>query len=239
VSRALLRTDGRATPVCADEGSEPAGLDRFDATRLPVARAGGADAISIPNISERSWLTSTFAPPGPIGVFERPDPAFAIRPCWSTFRSVARASEETQRFAERKPVPGCDRFHRMELEEHFVQSFAIAVDPAAAHQVLTAFSVSQRRRELGIRLAVGAQPTSVVWLVQRGAAVLAAVGAAAGFALATAASTLLGSLLVGIGPVDAAAFGVALALLRGRDVPRVLDTRTPRCRHPVEALRAE
>ena len=96
------------------------------------------------------------------------------------------------------------------------------------------------RRELAIRLAVGAQPTSVVWLAQRGAAVLAAVGAAASFALATAASTLLGSLLVGIGPVDPAAFGVALALLAA---VIFLASWTPARRaagmDPVEALRAE
>ena len=105
---------------------------------------------------------------------------------------------------------------------------------------LTAFSVSQRRRELAIRLAVGAQPTSVVWLVQRGAAVLAIAGAAAGFALATAASTLLGSLLVGIGPIDPAAFGVALALLAA---VMFLASWTPARRaagmDPVDALRAE
>lgn len=62
----------------------------FVATVLAAARFRGVtDAISIPNSSDRSSLTSTFVPSRPVGFFfERRDPAFAIRPCWSTFRSV-------------------------------------------------------------------------------------------------------------------------------------------------------
>ena len=78
---------------------------------------------------------------------------------------------------------------------------------------LTAFSVSQRRREIAIRLAVGAQQKSVVWLVLRQAALLAVTGAVAGLGLAAALAQLLGGFLVGLKPVDPAAFGLAVALL--------------------------
>src|SRR5829696_6015523 len=47
------------------------------APRLP----GVAGAISMPNISERSSLASTFALDGPLRVFERPEPALAIKSC--------------------------------------------------------------------------------------------------------------------------------------------------------------
>ena len=72
--------DAFAFPAVAD----------FAATVFAAARLRGvAEAISIPNISDRSSLTSTFVLSGPVGFFlERLDPAFAIRPCWSTFRSV-------------------------------------------------------------------------------------------------------------------------------------------------------
>jgi len=45
-------------------------------------------AISMPNISERSSLASTFEPAGVLRVFDRSDPAFAIKSCRSTLRSV-------------------------------------------------------------------------------------------------------------------------------------------------------
>lgn len=78
---------------------------------------------------------------------------------------------------------------------------------------LTAFAVSQRTREIAIRVAVGATGRDVVWLVLRQAAVLACVGAVIGLALSAALSTLLGSLLIGLEPIDPVAFGVACAVL--------------------------
>lgn len=105
---------------------------------------------------------------------------------------------------------------------------------------LMAFSVSQRRREIAIRLAVGAAPRSVLWLVLRRAAVLAGVGAAIGLAIAAGVSAVLRSLLIGLGPADPLAFGGALVLLA---VVMLVSAWTPARRasrmDPVTALRAE
>ena len=78
---------------------------------------------------------------------------------------------------------------------------------------LMAFSVSQRQREIAIRLAIGAPQSAVVRLVLRQATVLAAVGALIGLALAAGVATLLGTFLVGLQPIDPLAFGLASALL--------------------------
>jgi hypothetical protein len=78
---------------------------------------------------------------------------------------------------------------------------------------LAAFNVSQRKREIAIRLAVGASGRRVVWLVMRQAAMLSIAGAVAGAALAALVSRLMRALLIGIGPVDPVAFGGALAVL--------------------------
>ncbi len=78
---------------------------------------------------------------------------------------------------------------------------------------LTSFSVSQRTREIAIRLAVGASSRSVVWLVLRQSVTLSVVGAVVGLALAVALSRLIGSFLVGLGPIDPLAFGLAAVLL--------------------------
>ena len=80
---------------------------------------------------------------------------------------------------------------------------------------LMAFTVSQRRRELAIRLAVGAPQATVVRLVMRQAIVLASAGAVLGLAMAAGLATVLRSLLIGLGPLDPLAFGVALTLLTG------------------------
>jgi predicted permease len=105
---------------------------------------------------------------------------------------------------------------------------------------LTAFSVSQRRREIAIRLAVGAPQGSVVWLVLRQAAVLAVVGGSVGLVLAVVLSTLLQSFLVGLNPIDLPAFAVAFAMLAG---VMFLSSWLPAARaarmDPVQSLRAE
>ena len=105
---------------------------------------------------------------------------------------------------------------------------------------LTAFSVSQRTREIAIRLAVGASPRDVVWLVLRQATVLALAGAITGVTLSAILASLLGSLLIGLKPIDPLAFALATTILGG---VMFLAAWTPARRaallDPVQSLRAE
>jgi putative ABC transport system permease protein len=76
---------------------------------------------------------------------------------------------------------------------------------------VTAFSVVQRTQEIGVRMALGAQSTAVVWLVVRHAAMPVGCGIAAGFVGALALGQLLKSILIGTGPADPATLaGIAL-----------------------------
>ncbi len=68
---------------------------------------------------------------------------------------------------------------------------------------LLAFSVSQRRNELGLRLALGAPVSAIIGLVMREAAIPAAAGAATGIGLGYAAARGLEALLFGVRPGDA------------------------------------
>jgi ABC-type antimicrobial peptide transport system permease subunit len=61
-----------------------------------------------------------------------------------------------------------------------------------------AFVVAQRRKELGIRLALGAQPGSLIWLVMREVLLLLAVGLAVGIPAAMALGQYVGTQLYGI-----------------------------------------
>lgn len=103
---------------------------------------------------------------------------------------------------------------------------------------LLAFGVSQRLREIGLRMALGATPASMVALVMARGTRLAAAGALAGAAAAYAAGRWLESLLAGVSPRDAAVFaaaiGVTLALaLAGTLVPALRAARVT----PLEATR--
>ena len=105
---------------------------------------------------------------------------------------------------------------------------------------LIAFSVTQRRREIAIRMAVGARQHDIVWLVLRQAAVLALAGALAGLALAAGVSTLLRSFLVGLGAIDPLAFALALAALGAVMVLSAwAPARQAATTDPVRALRAD
>jgi predicted permease len=64
------------------------------------------------------------------------------------------------------------------------------------------YSVAQRTPEIGFRIALGAQPMNVLWLVMRQGLVLAACGAVAGIVLAVCAGRFIATLLYGIQPAD-------------------------------------
>jgi len=78
---------------------------------------------------------------------------------------------------------------------------------------LLSYEVSRRTREIGIRLALGAQERNVLRLVVRQGLVLAAVGAALGVALALAATRYLSSMLFHVPPNDPATIVAVTTLL--------------------------
>jgi predicted permease len=76
-----------------------------------------------------------------------------------------------------------------------------------------AFVVARRRKELGIRLALGAQPGFVIWLVMREVLVLLAIGLMIGVPAALALGRYVASQLYGIEPQDPAIALITVALL--------------------------
>jgi putative ABC transport system permease protein len=77
---------------------------------------------------------------------------------------------------------------------------------------VTAYMVSSRTREIGIRIALGAQPRDVLRMVIRHGLGLTIAGAAVGLLLAAAAGQLIVSLLMGVPPIDGVTFAGAAAL---------------------------
>ena len=103
-----------------------------------------------------------------------------------------------------------------------------------------AFVVARRRKELGIRMALGAQPATVVWLVMKEVLVLLAIGLAVGIPSAMALGRLVATELYGIQPHDPAIAVVTMLLLTGVSAAAGLIPATRASRiDPILALRYE
>jgi putative ABC transport system permease protein len=105
---------------------------------------------------------------------------------------------------------------------------------------LISFTVAQRTREIGIRVALGARPGQVLGAFVREAATLAAVGIAAGAIVALAATRLIQSFLFEVGASDPTVFiGVSALLLAAAVAAGYLPSRRALRVDPLIALRAE
>jgi ABC-type antimicrobial peptide transport system permease subunit len=78
---------------------------------------------------------------------------------------------------------------------------------------MLSYAVVRRRRELGVRAALGADRRRLMMLVAREGVTCAAAGIAIGLAAAALTTSLLRTLLFGVAPIDAVAFAAAPAVL--------------------------
>ncbi|MBY0494568.1 MAG: FtsX-like permease family protein [Cyanobacteria bacterium] len=120
-----------------------------------------------------------------------------------------------------------------------VGGLAVVLALIGVHGVL-AYSVSKRTREIGVRVAVGANPATVARAVVREGAVLTALGIATGLPAAYLAARLIRSMLFGVSEADPLTFAavstffIVLGVMAG-----TLPARRAANVDPVKALRAE
>jgi putative ABC transport system permease protein len=103
-----------------------------------------------------------------------------------------------------------------------------------------AYTVARRRNEIGVRIALGAQPSRVIRMVLGDVGRIAAIGVAAGIPLALAATRLLSQFLFGVAPNDPATLTYSALLLA---IIAIGAAATPASRaarlDPLEALRED
>src|SRR4029450_12948374 len=105
---------------------------------------------------------------------------------------------------------------------------------------LVAYGVSQRTREIGVRLALGATPSSIVGGVVRHGLGLAGFGIAIGLWTAYALSRFMGGILYDVAPTDTVTYLVVAALLVGcATAASILPAKSAARLDPVRALRDE
>jgi predicted permease len=105
---------------------------------------------------------------------------------------------------------------------------------------VVSYSVSQRTREIGIRLALGAQKAELRWMFVRSAIVLTGIGVAIGVVAAAGLTQFMKSLLFGISPLDPLTYiAIPLILVSAAMLASYLPARRAAAINPVEALRAD
>ena len=133
-------------------------------------------------------------------------------------------------------------FARQQFSAVLLGGFSLASLLLAAIGIygVLSYSVTQRTREIGVRVALGAEPRSIIRLIIASGARMVITGALIGIALAMALSGLIKSLLYGIGPRDPLTFVVApAALIAVALMAAYVPARRAARVSPMEALRAE
>jgi predicted permease len=170
-------------------------------------------------------------------------------------RGDAAASTNELRDAIRKVDPALAVFDVRTMEHHVrdalivprlvwslsavAGSIGLIIATIGVYGVIS-FAVARRRRELGIRLALGAQPREILRMIVNNGLALASVGIAAGLLISVGVTGFAASLLYGVTPGDPLTFvGVPLFLLLVAVIASFVPARAAARLDPVNVLRSE
>src|SRR5262249_32132641 len=134
-------------------------------------------------------------------------------------RQVIRSIDPARPISQIRTMESIVRetFSRQRFSAVLLIAFSVVALLLAAVGVygVLAYSVTERTREIGVRMALGAEPGRITYLIAAGAAWIVAGGLTAGIAGALALTGLLKSLLFGVGPRDLGTLAIACLVLLG------------------------
>ena len=253
--RSFSATDTRGAPRVAIINEVMA--QRFWPGRSPIGDTFRADTSTyrIVGVARNTKVRSLGEPPRPF-FFANVRQAFS-----ANLRLVARTDGDADRAAVqllgvlRGAAPDLLLIDAKTLERHIAAmvlparlgaiAFTLFAGLAIALAILgvygvVGYAVARRTREVGIRIAVGAQPSAVVRLLMREGVTLVVIGAVAGLVLGLVVSQLLQTLLFGVKPGDPLTFvGAPLLMLAVGAVASLLPARKASRIDPARVLKAE
>jgi predicted permease len=211
-------------------------------------RENGVDQVSPATVYWPSMMHEIYGP----GSFDaRRDVYFALRsPRAGTQSFIGEMQQAVWSVNANLPVADVSTMQDIYSESMARTSFTLVMLAIAGTMALAlgilgiygviSYAVSQRTREIGIRMALGAKKSEMVWMFVRSALLLAAIGTAIGLGAAAALMRLMRTLLFGISPLDPITFtAVPLLLVAAAALASYLAARRTTAVDPVEALRAE
>ena len=166
------------------------------------------------------------------------DPAAVVPSARAAVRSLSSAVPISEIWLMRDAVTAALNDSRFTLV--LLASFAVSALVLAAIGVYGVMShaVADQRRELGIRLALGATPAGVAWRLLREGLTLALAGAAVGLAIAALGGNAIATLLFGVQPFDPPTFvAVAAALVAVATIACLIPARRAGRIEPQRELR--
>jgi predicted permease len=179
-----------------------------------------------------------------------PDPEYTVRTAGDPRELLPSIRELVHRAAPNRAIFGvqtledalADDLRQPRSNSRLLTLFGLTAMGLAAVGIygLVSQMVSARRREIGIRMAVGADPSQIVWSLLAGAGRLISAGIVLGVAVLLGARPVLGSLVFGISPLDAWSIAAAAVLLVIVSMVAAFSpARRAAAIDPVETLRAE
>lgn len=155
---------------------------------------------------------------------------------WSVNNNLPVSGEETLGFIYRRSMARTS-FTLVMLG--IASAMALMLGVIGIYGVIS-YSVSQRTREIGIRMALGAREAELKTMFVRHGLLLAGIGAACGLIAAGALMRVLSGLLFGVQPLDATTYvAVTVGLVSAAMLASYLPARRATTVDPVEALRSE